>query len=96
MAVGLHRLKKKTVSGRKDIDYYHRWILFISQVNSKEETPLQAQIPFPSRGRKRNPHLPTYLSLRLDLQEPLCYVGDLQPKCLQVSAEGLETPDHIQ
>lgn len=43
--------------GRTD-DYYHGWVLVVSQLNSKEETSLQAQIPFPFRGRKRNPHLP--------------------------------------
>lgn len=86
--------KIKDNSGRKDIEYDHSWILFISQLNSKEETPLRAQIPFPSRGRRRNPHLPTPSLPKAGLAGTTA--GDLEPKCFQLSARGLGTPDHIQ
>lgn len=83
---------KNYVSGRKDIEYNHCWILFIPQLNSKEENPLQAQIPFLSRGRGRNPHLS---SSSLPQERP----SGTPVLCWRPAAEmlsGLETPDHSQ
>jgi len=69
--------------------YYHSWILFISQLNSKEATPLSKHRS-PSRLEEGKEILTSqhHPSPRLDLQEPLCYAGDLQPKCFQVLTEG--------
>lgn len=60
----------------------------------RKRPPLQAQIPFPCRGRERNPHLP---ASSLPKAGPTgTTAAALQPKCFQLPAPGLGTPGHIQ
>lgn len=63
MAVGTALTEKENcVSVRKDIVYYHSWILFISQLNSKEETtpPSTDSLPVQRKGKKSSP--PNFIS----------------------------------